>query len=214
MKKNFICVDISDSLNHFWLSCVYGHHNLQKWHKVWFDFIQFASTIGEHDEWLTIGDFNQILFAKDKVSFKNSLVRGAEGLIDCLNSCKLSEIPPKGQFLTWTNNRVGDELVWERLDRSFANNSWLRNHDSASLTNFLIIHSNHGAMLLTTHKETRFRKRPYRFEKPFSAVEIRKAAFPNWTSQISKNWLQTRYLLPKILASYRESYYLCIPSLP
>ena len=92
------------------------------------------------------------------------MVRGAEGLINCLNSCKLSEIPSKSQFLTWTNNRTGDELVWERLDRSFANNSWLKSHDSAFLTNFRIIHSNHGAMLLTTHKETSFRMRPYRFE--------------------------------------------------
>ena len=66
--------------------------------------------------------------------------------------------------MTWTNIREGDELVWERLDRSFANNSWFKNHDLAQLTNLSVIHSDHGVMLLTTHKERRFKKRPYRFK--------------------------------------------------
>ena len=98
---------------------------------MWSDITQFASTVGDHDEWLTIRYFNQILSIKDKLSYKNSSIRGAEQFINCLNTCKLSELPTKGQFLTWTNNREGDELVWERMDKSFANNSWFRNHDSA-----------------------------------------------------------------------------------
>ncbi|EOY21105.1 Uncharacterized protein TCM_012439 [Theobroma cacao] len=31
------------------------------------------------------------------------------------------QIPPKGQYLTWTNDKDGLDLVWKILDRAFAN---------------------------------------------------------------------------------------------
>ena len=94
MKKNLICIHLSDLLN-FWLSCVYGHLVLHKQIKVEKDIIHFASSVDENEEWLTIGDFNQVISVNDKISFKNRTLQGAE-LIECLNIYKLSELPPKG----------------------------------------------------------------------------------------------------------------------
>ena len=56
------------------------------------------------------------------------------------------------------------DIVWERLDKSFANNPWIRNHDSAQLVNLPVLHFDYGAMLLTTHEEKYFSRRPYKFE--------------------------------------------------
>ena len=66
--------------------------------------------------------------------------------------------------MTWTNNKQGQDVVWERLDRGFANCNWFRNHDDAQLINLPVTLSNHGAMVIFTKKEKPFLKRPYRFK--------------------------------------------------
>ena len=78
---------------------------MHKHNKVWNNIKHFATTIGNNEEWLTIGDFNQVIATNEKISLKNTTIQGEEQLIECLNTCKLCEIPPKGQFMTWTNNR-------------------------------------------------------------------------------------------------------------
>ena len=96
MKKNLICVYISDPFNNFWLFCAYGHPVLHRRAKVWKDMVPFASSINENGKWITIGDFNQAMSINDKIFFKKSTtLQGAEQLIECLNICKLSEIPPR-----------------------------------------------------------------------------------------------------------------------
>ena len=75
-----------------------------------------AQSLINKDEWIVMGDFNQTLFKKDKLSFNNSKLREADALLKCLDQCALSEIPPKGKYLTWTNNRQGDYVIWERLE--------------------------------------------------------------------------------------------------
>ena len=66
---------------------------------------------------MIIGNFNQPFLKKDKLSFTNTALRGAQALKDCIDIYQLSEIPHKGQYLTWINNRKGLDVVWERLDK-------------------------------------------------------------------------------------------------
>ncbi|OMO99624.1 Endonuclease/exonuclease/phosphatase [Corchorus olitorius] len=91
-----------------------------------------------------------------------NLTRGARELKECLDACCLSEIPAKGQFFTWTNNREEDQVVWERLDRAFANPTWFRQNDKARLLNLPVEHSDHGPIILQTEELTPFKRRPYR----------------------------------------------------
>ena len=93
--------------NQFWISCVYSHSVHAKKYKVWRDIFTFAKSIKEKEECISIGDFNQILLSEDKLSFNSNTIKRAKLLLDCINQCKLSEIPRKGQYMTWTNNREG-----------------------------------------------------------------------------------------------------------
>ena len=105
------------------MTCIYGNPKLQHRHQVWDQLSIVAKSLNEEDEWITIGDFNQVLLTKDKVSFRDNQLKGVQQLRDCLDKCLLSEIPSKGQYLSWMNNRKGKDLIWEKLDRVFANNN-------------------------------------------------------------------------------------------
>ncbi|OMO50337.1 hypothetical protein COLO4_38120 [Corchorus olitorius] len=117
------------------------------------------------------------------MSFSNSFVKGANELKECLNACCLSEIPAKGQFFTWTNNRDEDQVVWERRDRAFANPTWFRQNDKARLLNLPVEHLDHGPIILQTEEVRPFKRRPYMFEAMWlthpQCKEIVKKAWEN-----------------------------------
>ncbi|XVF71339.1 hypothetical protein PTKIN_Ptkin12aG0029200 [Pterospermum kingtungense] len=164
MNKNLIHVYISDNQNKFWVSCIYGHPKTHLRYTVWNQLITFKERLQDNEEWIVMGDFNQVLETKDKLSFKDTNIRGAELLRECPDSCMLSEVPPAGQYFTWTNNREGEEGTWERIDRCFASHAWFENHGKATLYNLPIVYSDHGAFVLSTEEQEGFTRRPYRFE--------------------------------------------------
>ena len=126
LNKNLICAYPRDQQNHFWISCVYGHHEIQHRKHVWDKLIKFSDSISNDDEGVTIGDFNQVLNSIDKLSFKATPLKGASLFRNCLNHYRLCEIPHSSQFMTWTNNIIVFDLLWEILDRCFANYSWIK----------------------------------------------------------------------------------------
>lgn len=77
-----------------------------------------------NEPWLLMGDFNQILSCKDKIS-KCSASRGTKDFMDGITSCGLVEIVSQGSGYTWTNNRSDASCVWECLDRGLYNLEWL-----------------------------------------------------------------------------------------
>ena len=165
MNKNVVNAYISDQhSNNFWITCLYGHPELHLRQQAWDQLLDIAQNINKEDEWIVIGDFNQPFYHNDNLSFNNSNLRGAQAMIACLDESNLSEIPPKGPYLTLTNNRQGKDVVWERLDRGFADYNWFKNHENALLINLPVVRSDHGAMILYTKKDEGFHKRPYHFE--------------------------------------------------
>ncbi|XVF80325.1 hypothetical protein PTKIN_Ptkin15bG0061500 [Pterospermum kingtungense] len=60
-----------------------------------------------------MGDFNQVLEEKDKLNFKAKALKGADLLRKCIDHCQLSEIPPSGQYYTWSNKSEDVGAVWE-----------------------------------------------------------------------------------------------------
>ena len=98
MNNNLITTYISDFHNSFWITYMYGHPQLHLRH-VWGQLTMVAQSLHNDDKWIVLGDFNQVLLKKDKLSFSNNQLRGAYQLKESLNQCIRSEIPPKGQYL-------------------------------------------------------------------------------------------------------------------
>ncbi|OMO80770.1 reverse transcriptase [Corchorus capsularis] len=165
------------------MSCIYGHPELQKRQDVWNQVIQFSTSIPENENWLILGDFNQVLSSSDKLSNTSHSLQGAESLRECLDICNPSEVAAKGQHFTWTSNREEEIITWERLDRAFANPAWFRSFSDAVLTNLPLTVSDHGLMILQLEKSEHFRRRPYRFEWMWTT-------HPGCKEEIKKAWNQ------------------------
>ncbi|OMP11686.1 reverse transcriptase [Corchorus capsularis] len=131
-----------------WLTCIYGHPELSKRGEVWEQLKNMRRQIPQGDEWLVMGDFNQVLHSKDKLSESSNQIRGAEIFKQCLNECGLAEVANKGLHFTWSNRREEGRLTWERLDREFAYSSWFQKFENATLTNLPITVSDHNPLVM------------------------------------------------------------------
>lgn len=58
-----------------------------------------------------------------------------------LRAMDMEELSQMGAWYTWTNNRKNSEVVFERLDRAFANKKWLNMLQKAKLRNLPIMRS-------------------------------------------------------------------------
>lgn len=81
-----------------------------------------------------------------KLGGSNKIQGGGE-FIDWKIWNKLLDIPFHGVNYTWTNNREGKEVIYERLDKAFCNDEWKLNHYEAHVTNIPILLSDHNPII-------------------------------------------------------------------
>ncbi|PPS01651.1 hypothetical protein GOBAR_AA19006 [Gossypium barbadense] len=73
-----------------------------------------------NEGWIVGGDFNAILNLSEKEGGRSKPKVFIEEFCNILEELKLTDIKPCNGWFTWTNNREGDRLVKERLDRFVA----------------------------------------------------------------------------------------------
>ncbi|KAF7841845.1 reverse transcriptase [Senna tora] len=105
----------------FLFTGVYGPSVLNDRNILW-DFLK--SIRPGNSPWIVLGDFKQIINSREKLS-KNKDIRGGSLLVDSISYLGLIDLPTYGNWFTWTNGRQGDDLVWERIDKTFSNTQWL-----------------------------------------------------------------------------------------
>lgn len=174
MWKDSVTINILDITPH-WIHCVlinsvgvcavitfvYGHPKLHYRSTMWQFLMQVSAGIDA--PWMVTGDFNQVMEAKDKLSINQSL-DGAKDFQDAVNQCGLVDLVPSGNWFTWSNNREGINVVWERLDRVFVNVCWLEAFPTTSVFCFPVVKSDHSPLIISTCNELPRRFRPSKFE--------------------------------------------------
>uniref|UniRef100_A0A7N2N230 Reverse transcriptase n=1 Tax=Quercus lobata TaxID=97700 RepID=A0A7N2N230_QUELO len=120
-----------------------------------------------HQRRLCIGDFNQILFVKEKFSFGDGPIPGAENFQLLVLDLQLCDLVAQGQQFTWMNERDEENFVMERLDRAFASVEWIETYPNYALTNHPIIRSDHGPITLDFELKLPFQRRPFSVRKEF-----------------------------------------------
>ncbi|KAF7844126.1 reverse transcriptase [Senna tora] len=73
-------------------------------------------------------------------------------MINTVNSLGLIDDQTKGNWFTWTNGRHEDELVCERLDKSFANSEWIPKFPDFWVEVLPVISSYHSPLVIHNKK--------------------------------------------------------------
>ncbi|KAF3968806.1 hypothetical protein CMV_007347 [Castanea mollissima] len=95
-SKHLVHTDMVDNRgNPLSITFVYGHPQLTKKEEVWGKLR--ALKLIAHPRWLCIGDFNQILSNKDKFTFGDRSIPGAERLQQLISDLQLCELVAQGQ---------------------------------------------------------------------------------------------------------------------
>jgi len=79
-------------------------------------------------------------------------------------SCCLMDMGSKGCAYTWMNNRLGDDLVKERLDRVLCTMEWRLTYPEAEVYALPPVGSDHSPLLLNTEARPRRQHKRFIFE--------------------------------------------------
>ena len=74
--------------------------------------------------WLCLGDFNDILSNTEKSGGAIQSQQQMDGFRKVVDYCAFQELGYYGSNFTWCNMQGGDNKIYLRLDRAFANLEW------------------------------------------------------------------------------------------
>ncbi|KAG5595366.1 hypothetical protein H5410_036598 [Solanum commersonii] len=86
---------------------------------LWEDIYQMAETIDS--PWLIGGNFNVVLNVNEKIGGLPVQEVNHDNFKTCIQSCDLLKMKFKCSPFTWWNGRVGNDCIFERLDKVFLN---------------------------------------------------------------------------------------------
>ncbi|XP_028106254.1 uncharacterized protein LOC114305372 [Camellia sinensis] len=137
--------------------------------------------------WLCAGDFNEILFCREKLGVLGRSQIQLDNFRHALEDTHLADMGFNGPLFTWSNNRVGAALVRERLDRGLANDAWQGLFPQAKVYPLACTSSDHLPLCIDLCGDKaqceirRDKHRIYRFE----AMWLRNA---NCEQVVTENW--------------------------
>ncbi|KAK8546726.1 hypothetical protein V6N12_027496 [Hibiscus sabdariffa] len=103
-------------------SFLYGSPYREERNEIWRKMKVLRSNMDE--PWCIVGDFNIVLSQEEKFGGSPFAIDKASEFYDLQDRCGLMEMPIKGGPFLWSNRRVDDEAILEKLDRIMFNVSW------------------------------------------------------------------------------------------
>ncbi|XP_070031557.1 uncharacterized protein [Nicotiana tomentosiformis] len=134
------------------LTVVYGYNGIEQRRSLW-DNLQLLS-VSIIVPWLIAGDFNAVLYPKDRLSCNPVNCSEIQEFATCLQQTTLIELPWKDDYYTWINKQPGVDRVISRLDRVFGNYEWMMSWGHVETNYGLPQISYHAPMLLTLSYST------------------------------------------------------------
>lgn len=112
-------VNESSSSHHWTVTSFYGEPNTSRLHTSWELLVTLKPTAIEL--WLVIGDFNEIIFQKEKSGGPQRSEKLMHNFRTTLVQCGLKDLGHFRNFFTWSNKHKTNTFTKERLDRVVAN---------------------------------------------------------------------------------------------
>lgn len=154
-------------IKEWYCSGVYGWHNTQDKEKTW----ELLNTIkrNNREEWLCMGDFNEIMWSEEKRGENNKEWKCMRRFREALGYCGLMDLGFTGSPYTWSNGRRGVNNIRERLDRALANAAWRNIYQQVHIKHLPRYKSDHSPIMIdcgtnSVHNKQQRRCRMFRFE--------------------------------------------------
>lgn len=145
-SKNVIVCSVSDpQASNYNVAFVYGSPYAKERHNVWNHISECIDS--SHGPWLLMGDFNQVENHSEKLR-GSKIIQGVRSFQEWKTSNNLLDIPFRGVRFTWTNNREGQEVIYERIDKAFCNDSWMSRFRDVFVNNLLVLLSDYSPIIL------------------------------------------------------------------
>ncbi|CAI9114997.1 OLC1v1015827C1 [Oldenlandia corymbosa var. corymbosa] len=165
-SSNFIVAKVTEATGFDWVAVfLYGLPSAQGRTDFWNQLNNIISAL--YLPCIILGDFNQVVNQEDKHSGHQVRETDTRPLRKLLITNELDELRHLGCWFTWSNKRQGNDTIFERLDRAFANPRWLDYLGSDIIQKLPILHSGHGPLVIEL-KGLKKRKPKIRIEQFWS----------------------------------------------
>ena len=152
------------SSNLTWLiSVIYTSPRLVERRILW-DNLKIAAHL-HNLPWLMLGDFNEVLCGEEKFGGNQVNLNRALEFKGCLDECNMIVLGFAGPKYTWTNRRPISSLVFERIDKCFANSMWRLLYPETVVTHLPRTFLDHCPVLIELCKSiANHLNKPFRFQ--------------------------------------------------
>ncbi|XP_015964208.1 uncharacterized protein LOC107488025 [Arachis duranensis] len=159
----FITVTVKDEVtNHDW--CFLGVHLSTNDQIQSQQFVELSLILQQvHGKVAIIRDFNAITNQREKEGKNEKSSASMACFNNFLNDCELVDICMIGRLFTWSNRRIGGDLIKERLDRVLAGNGWLQKYQNVVVLRLSESGSDHAPLFLDTNPRHEQSKRRFKF---------------------------------------------------
>lgn len=148
--------------NTFLLSAIYANPLFEHRKSLWESFTDLSSL--SNTPWLIMGDLNEISKPFEKFGRGPPSEYKMKIFNTFLNSCNLLDLGFIRTPFTWTNGRLGSQIVRTRIDRIHANFQWLSLFPDSKDFQLPRPRSDHCPILLKTQTFLHSGQKPFRFE--------------------------------------------------
>lgn len=143
------------------VTIVYAKYTNKERLSLWDSIIQLAN--GIIMPWLGGGDFNIVLSYEKKIGGLSGLPQQVEDFALCINSSNLSEVAVKGSLFTWSNDRCGEDCIFEMLDRTIVNQDMFNCFEHIKVEFLEKTGLDHAPLFLSMGNKSQNIKKPFRF---------------------------------------------------
>lgn len=99
---------------------------------LWRDISKLNTQQQQHEPWCLIGDFNNVLQAKDRIGGRDVTEAEYIDFKGMMERVGLFEMDSCGEYFTWSNKQT-DNTICSRIDRCICNLSWHQLHADSTL---------------------------------------------------------------------------------
>lgn len=184
-EQHFTCNAAKLGSDNIKCTFVYAKCRRQQRFELWESLTHIADDVSV--PWLIGGDFNVVTMHNEKKGIHPPDVNAMMDFNNFIMRAGLSDAGYTGHDYTWCNHRLGDETVWERLDRFLINGAFISTFSIPKVTHLPRATSDHCPLLFETIGNSKNRSRFHFNRMWIKHPSFRSVVECSWEGALHKN---------------------------